>query len=76
MNTATKPEPCHHLHELPLELLTAALNFCVQVHHDNPREVAAMLDDLRRFPPERWDWLTRYFQDRTPSTTITTEILK
>jgi hypothetical protein len=71
MNNAIEPESCHHLHELPLELLTAALNFCVRVHHDNPRAVCVMLDDLRRFPPERWPWLTEYFRTRLPKTETT-----
>ena len=57
MNT----EPCHCLYQLPLELLDAALNYCVTVHHDNPQAVAVMLDDLRRYPPTLWPWLTDYF---------------
>jgi hypothetical protein len=67
VNATTKPEPCYCLHQLPLELLDAALNFCVTVHHDNPQAVAVMLDDLRRYPATLWPWLTAYFHARLPT---------
>jgi len=54
------------LEDLPPALIDAATRVCLDLHNDPPEAVAAMLEDLRHWPAESWDWLTDHFRRQLP----------
>lgn len=65
--TATHATPATHAPaELPADLAEAATRCCAELHRDGPEGVAAMLDDLRHFPPASWPWLVDHFNRQLP----------
>ncbi len=57
------------LAELPASLIDAAVRVCREIHNDPPEAVAAMLEDLRYYPPASWGWLTEHFRQQLPAIT-------
>jgi len=54
------------LWQLPPALIEAAVRVCLELHNDGPEAVAAMVDDLRHWPADSWDWLTDHFRRQLP----------
>lgn len=55
------------LEDLPRALIDVAVRVCREIHNDPPEAVAAMLEDLRYWPAESWDWLTSHFRQQLPN---------
>lgn len=45
-----------------LEALDAAINRLCDGRGDGDGKRAALLSDVREYPPERWPWLIGYFE--------------
>ena len=54
------------LEDLPRALNDVAVRVCLEMHNDGPEAVAAMVDDLRHWPANSWDWLTAHFTAQLP----------
>jgi len=57
------------LEQLPPALIDAAVRVCLELHNDGPEAVAAMVDDLRHWPADSWDWLNDHFMAQLPAIT-------
>lgn len=60
-----------HLEDLPPSLIDAATRVCRELHNDGPEQVQAMIDDLRHYPADSWDWLIDHFTAQLPAITDT-----
>ena len=66
--TATPaPLATHDPAPLPADLIEAATRYCKEIHRDGPEAAAAMLADLRDYPPASWPLLVDYFTRQLPA---------